>query len=107
MIRAQLSVYNTYLQNVQAFQVSRAAFTNLTQKRSYILHKRTSIYTLGLFLVHLPLKAKKAVDFLFGKPHHFHHQNACFPEEDKLRDVCFLVNSPPKQVNLVISTLLL
>lgn len=84
MIRAQLSVYNTYLQNEQAFQVTRAASTNLTQKRSDILHKRTYVYTLGLFLVHLTLKAKKEIDFLFGKPHHFHHHNACFPEEHKL-----------------------
>lgn len=69
MIRAQLSVYNTYLLNVQAFQVARAASTNLTQKRSDILHKRTYIYTLGLFLVHLLLKAKKAIDFSFsGNP---------------------------------------
>lgn len=91
MIRIQLSVYNTYLLNLQAFQVTRAALTNLTRKRSDILHNSTR----GLFQLHLTLKIKKTIDSSFwGKAHPLHYQNACFPEEDKLQDICFLIISP-------------
>lgn len=108
VIRAQLSVYNTYLLNLQAFQVTRAALANLTEQGSVTLQGGTHICSPGLFHFYLPLKME-AIDYSFcGNPTPF-TTRMLVPLKMKSCKVLSLFSDhySPNQVNQVICILLL